>query len=270
MLASDDMAGFSIGDVSKAVGVSTPTLRWWEREGLITPHRTGRGHRLYGEADVERLRKVKHLRTVEGLNYPAIRKQLGPAGDGSNILPPRENLTGSVGERLRRLRVRSRKTLKDVAEATGLSVSFISAVERGDSGASVASVGLLAGYYGAKFSEVFGADLRRDSPLVRKDERAIMRLESGVRFEDLAATTRQMDPTILHAPPGTGSGGFYSHEGEEFVHVTSGILFVELKDQGTFRLEPGDTLYYSSRIHHRWWAEEEHAEVFFVNTPPSF
>lgn len=264
------MTGFPIGEVAKAVGVSTPTLRWWEREGLIKPARTDSGRRVYAEADVDRAREIKRLRSVERINFAAIRKLVDPIGNGSGASPARETLTGSTGERLRRLRVRSRKTLKEVAEATGLSISFISAVERGDSGASVASLGLLAGYYGAKFSEVFGANLRRDSPLVRKDERAVMKLESGVSFEDLATTDRIMDPTILHAPPHTGSGGFYSHEGEEFVHVTTGVLFVELKGQGTFSLKPGDTLYYSSKIHHRWWAEAAGADAFFVNTPPSF
>jgi DNA-binding transcriptional MerR regulator/mannose-6-phosphate isomerase-like protein (cupin superfamily) len=270
MLARSDVAGFSIGEVSKSVGVPAPTLRWWEREGLVKPQRSERGRRIYTEADVERAREIKRLRSVERLNFPAIRKQLGPTDDGLRATEPDGSAGSSTGERLRLLRVRSRKTLKEVAEATGLSLSFISAIERGDSGGSVASLGLLAGYYGAKFSEVFGANLRRDSPLVRKDQRAVMRLDNGVRYEDLAATERLMDPTILSVPPQTGSGGFYTHEGEEFAHVMSGVLFVELKDQGTFRLEPGDTLYFSSSIQHRWWAEEEAAEAILVNTPPSF
>jgi hypothetical protein len=39
-----------------------------------------------------------------------------------------------------------------------------------------------------------------------------------------------MDPSYIRVPPGAGSKGFYSHNGEEFAYVISGVLFVELKD----------------------------------------
>ena len=54
------------------------------------------------------------------------------------------------------------------------------------------------------------------------------------------------------------------------MHVVSGVLCVELKGRETYRLEPGDTITFSSPIYHRWWAGEHAVEAFFVNTPPSF
>jgi len=266
--------GFSIGEVARAVGLAPETLRLWEREGLVAPRRSGSGYRLYGEPDVERLREIKHLRRVEGLNFAAIRKHLGPpeVPEEAAAQNGRGGPERALGDRLRRLRVRSHETLKDVAEATGLSISFVSALERGDSGASVATLKLLAGHYGVTVQEVFGAGLPEEgSPLVKNGERPVMRWESGVRFEIMApGTEKAMDPHVLHVPPHTGSEGFYSHDGEEFMHVTRGVLFVELKDRGTFRLEPGDTLYFPSTTPHRWWAEEEPAEAIAVNTPPTF
>ena len=156
---------------------------------------------------------------------------------------------------MRRLRIRAHKTLKEVSEATGLSISFISALERGGSGASVASLRLLAGAYGVNMREVFGADLEQNSPLVRSSERPVMQWDNGVRFEEMASGEKVMDPSYIRVPPGAGSEGFYSHNGEEFIYVISGRLFVELKDQGTFKVAPGDTLYFPSTTPHRWWAE---------------
>src|SRR5215216_150392 len=49
--------GFSIGEVSQAIGLAPQTLRLWERERLIKPRRTDRGYRIYAEIDVERLRR---------------------------------------------------------------------------------------------------------------------------------------------------------------------------------------------------------------------
>ena len=261
--------GFSIGEVSKSIGLAPQTLRLWEREGLIQPSRSGRGYRFYTEPDVDRLREIKQLRKVEGLNFAAIRKQIGAAKT-----PPPTNgapsASGSPGEQLRRLRLKAHRTLKGVAEATGLSISFISALERGGSGASIASLRLLAGAYGVSMRELFGADLDQASPLVRSDERPVMQWENGVRFEEMASGEKVMDPSFIKVPPGAGSEGFYSHNGEEFIHIISGTLNVELRDQETHVLAPGDTLYFPSTTPHRWWAGDETVEAIYVNTPPTF
>ncbi len=271
MTKKSGSVGFSIGEVSQAVGLAPQTLRLWERERLIKPRRTDRGYRVYTEPDVKRLREIKQLRKVEGLNFAAIRKQLGDA-------PETASKNGSAfggsseapGERLRRLRIKAHKTLKEVSAATGLSISFISALERGGSGASVASLRLLAGAYGVNMREVFGADLEENSPLVRGTERPVMQWDNGVRFEEMATGEKVMDPSFIRVPPGAGSEGFYSHNGEEFIYVISGRLFVELKDQGKFEVKSGDTLYFPSTTPHRWWSEDEPVEAVYVNTPPTF
>jgi DNA-binding transcriptional MerR regulator/mannose-6-phosphate isomerase-like protein (cupin superfamily) len=264
---------FRIGEVSQEIGVTPGTLRLWESEGLIEPGRTGGGRRLYTEADVERLKLIRRLRVVERLNLAAIRKQLGPAVSDRHEGEDDGRRVGhgwTLGERLRRLRQNAGKTLKDVGDASGLSASFISSLERGETGASVVSIRALAEVFGVTARELFGADLRSSSPVVRAGERPIIQWENGIRFEELSASGTAMSPSLVRVPANTGSGGFYYHAGEEYMHVVSGVLFVELKDRETYRLEPGDTIYFSSTVYHRWWAGEEAVEAFFVNTPPSF
>lgn len=259
--------GFSIGEVSQAIGLAPQTLRLWEREGLVRPERTAQGYRVYREPDVERLKSIKRLRQAEGLNFAAIRKQLAPPETNrTNDSEPAE----LPGDRLRKLRQRSHRTLREVSEATGLSISFISALERGGSGASVASLRLLAETYGVNMRELFGADLEQSSPLVRAEDRPPMTWDNGIRFEEMATGEKLMDPSYIRVPPGAGSEGFYSHEGEEFVYILSGTLFVELKERGTYELVPGDTLYFPSTTLHRWWAGGSSVEAIYVNTPPTF
>ena len=272
MAASSSSVGFSIGEVSQAVGLAPQTLRLWERERLVRPRRTERGYRVYTEPDVRRLRQIKQLRKAEGLNFAAIRKQLGEAPENGKTNGRGRGFPGSdaPGERLRRLRARAHKTLKEISEVTGLSISFISALERGGSGASVASLRSLAGAYGVTMRELFGADLERATPLVRGGDRPVMQWDNGVRFEEMASGEKVMDPSYLRVPAGAGSEGFYSHAGEEFIYVVSGHLTVELREQGTFRVSPGDTLYFPSTTPHRWWTEDEPVEAVYVNTPPTF
>lgn len=269
MAKKSNVAGFSIGEVSQSIGLAPQTLRLWEKERLVKPARTDRGYRVYTEVHVERLRKIKHLRKNEGLNFAAIRKQIGTADEEPEPTNDSE-LSNATGERLRRLRLKAHKTLKDVSGATGLSISFISALERGGSGASVASLRLLADTYGVNMRELFGADLEQSSSLISRSERPVMRWSNGVQFEEMAAGEKAMDPSYIRIPPGAGSEGFYSHTGEEFVYVISGTLHVELKDQEVYTLKPGDTLYFPSTVPHRWWAGDEPVEGIYVNTPPTF
>ena len=59
---SDPRSVLRIGEVSRRTGVAVPTLRAWERRyGLLAPARTEGGHRLYSEADVERVRGMQRL-----------------------------------------------------------------------------------------------------------------------------------------------------------------------------------------------------------------
>jgi len=52
---------YTIGKVARLAGVSTDTLRYYEKERLITPaSRTAVGYRLYNDEAVRRIRFIKH------------------------------------------------------------------------------------------------------------------------------------------------------------------------------------------------------------------
>jgi transcriptional regulator with XRE-family HTH domain len=226
------------------------------------------GTRYYRDEDVRRLKKIRDLKSVHGLNTAAIRREIGEAG------PP--EATGEqasrreLGKRLRSLRTRRRKTLQEVSEATGLSRSFLSMLENGETGASVASLSSIAKYHGTSMRELLGAGLREGSRLLRPGDRRVAEMPNGVRISELAAGGRLMDPTLYQVPPRAGSDGFYSHQGEEFMYVLKGSIFVDLKDEDTYEVRAGDVLYFPSTIPHRWWTEDEAAEIVYVNTPPDF
>lgn len=64
---------FSIGELSKRTGVKVPTIRYYEKEGLLNaPIRTEGNQRRFLQADLERLGFIKHCRDL-GLPMPAIR-----------------------------------------------------------------------------------------------------------------------------------------------------------------------------------------------------
>jgi len=64
---------FSIGELSKRTGVKVPTIRYYEKEGLLdAPVRTEGNQRRYRRSDLDRLGFIRHCRDL-GLPMPAIR-----------------------------------------------------------------------------------------------------------------------------------------------------------------------------------------------------
>jgi DNA-binding transcriptional MerR regulator len=63
-MLTKEVRWFGPGEIAKRLGVTSKTLRVYEREGLVTPHRTEAGWRVYGPAQVERLHLVLALRDL--------------------------------------------------------------------------------------------------------------------------------------------------------------------------------------------------------------
>jgi MerR family copper efflux transcriptional regulator len=55
------MPGLTINEAAETTGWSARMLRYIEREGLIQPERSASGYRLYGPAELQRLRTLREL-----------------------------------------------------------------------------------------------------------------------------------------------------------------------------------------------------------------
>ena len=68
----DPAAGlFGISVAAGLVGTGVQNLRAYERAGLLVPHRTPGGTRLYSQDDIERLRRIAALLDA-GLNLSGV------------------------------------------------------------------------------------------------------------------------------------------------------------------------------------------------------
>lgn len=60
-----EVSGRKVGELAAAAGLTVRTLHYYEEIGLLVPSaRTASGHRLYSDADVERLYRISFLRRV--------------------------------------------------------------------------------------------------------------------------------------------------------------------------------------------------------------
>ena len=53
-----------VGELAKAAGVSTDTVRHYERKGVLRPHRSRNGYREYPEGALDRLRMVRQAMAI--------------------------------------------------------------------------------------------------------------------------------------------------------------------------------------------------------------
>jgi DNA-binding transcriptional MerR regulator/mannose-6-phosphate isomerase-like protein (cupin superfamily) len=255
-----------ISEVARRVKISSSALRAWEQLGLVAPQRTKSRYRLYSEADVRLLQRALFLRRARGLNPAAIVHVL--KRQGAVALPA--EATSLPGQRFRRLRTRRRLSLAQVARATGVSVGFLSSLERGQMRSSVATLRRIARFYRTNILSLF--ETAGDNPrLVRPAQRKVLETNAGVRMELLAWGNTAMEPHLFRVKAGGGSGESYTHEGEEFLHVLRGTFEIWLGSTEHYRLNAGDSLYFESSTPHRW-RNPGRAETWllWVNTPPTF
>lgn len=262
----DPQVYLKIGDVARRVGISPSAIRAWEKLGLTHPQRTESKYRLYTGDDVRLLKKARYLRKVRGLNAAAIVQMLKREG---TIQHATHSGTAAIGLRLRRLRTQRGRSLADVAAAAGISVGFLSAIERSQMSASVGTLRRLARYYRTNILDFFDAT-EMNTRLVRPTKRKVLDAGPGVRMELLAWGNKVMEPHLFRIAPQAGSGESYTHEGEEFLFVLRGELQIAL-DGEEYHLKRGDSFYFESATPHHWKNPgRTEAWLLWVNTPPTF
>jgi DNA-binding transcriptional MerR regulator/mannose-6-phosphate isomerase-like protein (cupin superfamily) len=256
-----------IGDVARKVGVSPSVIRSWESMGLTLPRRTASKYRLYTAEDLQLLKRARFLRKVRGLNAAAIVQLLKREG---RVRPAARNGKASaIGGHLRRLRTKRRLSLAQVAKAAGISVGFLSALERSQMSGSVGTLRKLARFYKTNILDFFDAK-EGSGRQVRPDERKVLEAGPGVRMELLAWGNTVMEPHLFRIAPDSGSGDSYTHEGEEFLYVLRGSLAITLEGE-EYRLKAGDSFYFESATPHRWKNPgRSETWLLWVNTPPTF
>lgn len=248
-----------IGGAAATVGVSAGTLRLWEAEGLISPRRNVSGSREYSDRDLVQVSRIHHLRTVNRLNAAGIRQVLGLSGRSADDTDG----AGSSQPDFRAMRRSAGLTIKETARRAGVSVSFLSALERRLAGASPGTVSRVLAAFGDSGPWF---DTYHDVAPLHAGEGKALQVTPDVRNEWLADRPGLLEVILKTLGPYASSGGPQEHEGEEFILVEEGRFVVELA--GTqHTLEVGDSLHFPSHVVHRWNNPgPDTAKVLWVST----
>ena len=174
-------------------------------------------------------------------------------------------------ERLRARRKEVGLTMQQVADQAGLSVGFISQIERGITTPSLSSLVAVSRVLGLHVSE-FLSQPRVDTPQTRHDERPVYAIsESSVTYERISSSFPGsiLRSVIIHEPPGYRAEPI-AHEGEEMLFVLEGTITVEVDGERTV-LETGDSIHYpSTKIHTTWNHSDTPATILWAGTMDVF
>jgi transcriptional regulator with XRE-family HTH domain len=165
----------------------------------------------------------------------------------------------AVGEKIKKIREEKGISLQEFAKRSGFSSALLSQIENHlvspPLGTLIKVAKALDVEIGCFFEDV------REAPytIVRHNERKMIShvasrsgKKYGYFYESLAFDMkgRHMEPFIVTLEPATVKESHaFTHDGEEFIFVIDGRMKVTLGDHMDV-LDPGDSIYYDSRIPH--------------------
>ena len=162
--------------------------------------------------------------------------------------------TMDVGHRLRELRTERGLSMRALARLSGLSTNALSMIERGKTSPSVSTLYKLSEALEVPITAFFRTEPPRHAIVFRKSyNRSRVEFQRGL-WEGLGGESfvGRVEPFMLTLEGGATSGPHgLVHSGHEFVICLQGLLEYEVEEQ-RFTLQPGDSLLFASKLHHRW------------------
>lgn len=187
-----------------------------------------------------------------------------------------------IGHRLREERTKAGISQRELARRLGISASMISQLESGLSKPSVGTLYAIVTELDLSLDRVIrgeefaggdtGPELKASSPvgpLVHPDERHVIELDSGVRWEELTASSEDgvdfLYATYEVGGSSTPDESSMRHHGREYGYVISGVMGIKIGFQ-EYVLNPGDSIAFDSTRPHRLFnrGDEPVRAIWFV------
>jgi len=154
-----------------------------------------------------------------------------------------------LGERIKEIRKQRGMTLQNLADETGLSIAFISKVERGLTSPTFSALMAICKGLGVDLASL-AQPSEELHPIIKKNERIVMfpLADGRIKHEFGTQGSRKMKGLWITLKPGTNDISRGHPEEEVGIVVKGSIEVVIGKD--AFVLEEGDTLYIEAHVPH--------------------
>ena len=178
----------------------------------------------------------------------------------------------TVGGRIRNRRMQLGMTIQELADASKLTKSFVSQVERDRNSPSISSLRAIAAALRVPMIYFFQPEQSQKSVVRCAERRVVTFPQTGVKYEFLTPDSQgnvEMFKIRLETGQDTGERSL-SHAGEECVLVIQGSVDVEINGVDN-RLGTGDSVYIRALEAHRFCnLGPDVAVVVAAIAPPTF
>ncbi|HEY5891228.1 MAG TPA: helix-turn-helix domain-containing protein [Acidimicrobiia bacterium] len=186
-----------------------------------------------------------------------------------------------IGDRLREERTKAGISQRELARRLGISPSMISQLESGLSKPSVGTLYAIVTELNLSLDRVIRGEEFEDTdpepqsssaergPLVHPEGRHVIDLDSGVRWEELTASSEHgvdfLFATYEVGGSSTPDESLMRHQGREYGYVISGVMGIQIGFE-EYLLEPGDSIAFDSTRPHRLFnrGDEPVKAIWFV------
>ena len=179
-----------------------------------------------------------------------------------------------IGKKVRNYRTAQKMTIRELAEATGLTASMLSQIERDLVNPSINTLKLISKVLGVPIFRFFKEDMAARDMIVRRDMRkTIGRPEHKDVMYDLLTpdTSGNIEFCLMRIPPDSDSADVsQTHSGEEVAYVDEGDVEITVAGE-CYELHPGDSIRIPQFTEHSWKNRtSQMVKVIFAISPPSF
>lgn len=163
-----------------------------------------------------------------------------------------------LGRAIRQARHEHGISMRALAARSGLSQPFLSAVERGLSMPSIATLYRIAEALDVAPSMLLPVSASGDIQIIRAGDGRLVasseRPDSAVGRLVFADEQQGLEVFEYVVDDTADLDVWYAHEGRKVLHLLDGHLTVEFEGHPAVALDPGDCLVHAGRIPHRWSA----------------
>lgn len=179
-----------------------------------------------------------------------------------------------IGKKIKFLRQSKEMTLKTLSERVGLSIGFLSQLERGLTSVAVDCLSKIADVLGVELTYFFSTSKDKEDMVIKSYEKEVAQIiNSKIISYNLSnkLSSSNMLPKLVQVLPYEEKEEIvqYRHEGEEFIYVLEGILTLYINHQKHL-LYPGDSVHFDSMLEHNWVNDTNMNVKFLVVNTPNF
>lgn len=177
-----------------------------------------------------------------------------------------------IGQQIRKMRQRRRMTIQQLADASGISASMLSLIERGLTSPSLMSLTAIGRNLNITVAEMMSGEVRDvDEAVTRVDDMPLFKTPDGI-LRRVLQQDRKRGVTITYNEYGPGIGNSpvgITHTGFEYGLVVEGELTIEIDGVQTV-LHSGDIVSLkSTRLHKIWNYSARKATAIWFNLDES-